>query len=611
MVTRNTLKRTADQSESNVSTIGTPSKRRYSDSEDNCQEAVATPTRRSARISAINTSSNTKKNKTVSIIAPKISSSISASILNDALPKPNEPVPSEPSTAQQNTPSKSGRHLISDSKTPKTPSTSTKKLESVYTPKGSGSIFQGAKAAFRRCSTPSRLVGRERERNIVQQFLLDNPFSCKSGSLYISGLPGTGKTALLEECIRNYASNASKLSFPLKIVKVNCMSISEPKGIYTSILSQLGLSGHSISEGCKVLENVFLPETKSLTKKSPFHLLILDEIDQLAVSNQDILYQLFTWANHADSRLSLIGISNTVDLTYRLLPRLRTKNCEPQLLNFDPYKVSEITEIIRNRLDMVSNSPIGTTIFSENNPPSTPCRSRGSNLMSPDTTTISLMQPMAIELAARKIAETGDIRKALDVCRTAIELAETEEKQRQVVDEQVKTSKQLDTSMPPISDAMKSSGKNSLIASTPTKLAVPKVTVRHILSATTNLFGSPNTNRVTGLSMQLKLLLCTLLIMKRTLNADMSIDKVLETYLLLCRYRNQVNPLKRTEFMDLLTNLEAQGLIRIASGKGKEMRHVKLVSMTVRPEDIELAVSAVPILTTVLENASLALASTK
>lgn len=28
-----------------------------------------------------------------------------------------------------------------------------------------------------------------------------------------------------------------------------------------------------------------------------------------------------------------------------------------------------------------------------------------------------LMHPMAIELAARKIADTGDLRKALDVCR--------------------------------------------------------------------------------------------------------------------------------------------------------------------------------------------------
>lgn len=32
---------------------------------------------------------------------------------------------------------------------------------------------------------------------------------------------------------------------------------------------------------------------------------------------------------------------------------------------------------------------------------------------------IPLMQPMAIEIAARKIANTGDLRKALDVCRYA------------------------------------------------------------------------------------------------------------------------------------------------------------------------------------------------
>ena len=51
--------------------------------------------------------------------------------------------------------------------------------------------------------------------------------------------------------------------------------------------------------------------------------LVLDEVDQLESVNQDVLYTVFEWPALAGSRLSLVGIANTLDLTDKVLPRLQ------------------------------------------------------------------------------------------------------------------------------------------------------------------------------------------------------------------------------------------------------------------------------------------------
>jgi cell division control protein 6 len=66
----------------------------------------------------------------------------------------------------------------------------------------------------------------------------------------------------------------------------------------------------------------------------------------------------------------------------------------PVLLNFNPYKVSEISAIIQDRLMSVADPDLQE-----------------------ESKVIPLMHISAIEIAARKIASGGDLRKALDICR--------------------------------------------------------------------------------------------------------------------------------------------------------------------------------------------------
>ncbi len=53
----------------------------------------------------------------------------------------------------------------------------------------------------------------------------------------------------------------------------------------------------------------------------------MDEIDRLVTKDQDVLYKLFEWPTMERSTVVLIGIANALDLTDRVLPRLKAKNC--------------------------------------------------------------------------------------------------------------------------------------------------------------------------------------------------------------------------------------------------------------------------------------------
>lgn len=62
-------------------------------------------------------------------------------------------------------------------------------------------ILKQAKAVFRVSAAPDRLVGRDKERKVIQEFISNTVAVHKSGSLYLSGAPGTGKTALVEHTL--------------------------------------------------------------------------------------------------------------------------------------------------------------------------------------------------------------------------------------------------------------------------------------------------------------------------------------------------------------------------------------------------------------------------
>ncbi|KAJ2549814.1 AAA ATPase, partial [Coemansia sp. RSA 1836] len=303
------------------------------------------------------------------------------------------------------------------------------------------SSFVAAKTVLHRSTAPPQIVGRESEQAAIRQFLQTTVEKGRGGSMYISGNPGTGKTACLQTLIKQSLS-----SFPS--VLVNCVPLTRPEQAYAAVLDALNIEYAGADSALAGLERIVF-------KGKGAFLVILDEVDSLLGSKQEVLYRLFELAAYPDSRLALVGIANALDLTDRFLPRLQARNCVPLLLNFNPYQVNDIVAILQSRLDSVAKD--GTE---------------------------PVIQKAALELCARKVAATsGDLRKALDVCRQAMEAAEAECKKR---------------------GANKENGP----AVTATASPVPKVSIMHIAKVLTSLNGSPIAQKLNALNFQQKLVLC-------------------------------------------------------------------------------------------------------
>jgi cell division control protein 6 len=132
------------------------------------------------------------------------------------------------------------------------------------TPRTPSSVYKDAKALFRRCATPKKLIGRLKERNELEDFIVKHVYNQIPGSLYVSGCPGTGKTALIQEVVRDM--DTLKLGFPLKTLFFNCMNVADPKQIFSHLASGWGFKGET--KDIKLLSSYLIPS--KATKKSPF-----------------------------------------------------------------------------------------------------------------------------------------------------------------------------------------------------------------------------------------------------------------------------------------------------------------------------------------------------
>ncbi|KAJ3289005.1 AAA ATPase [Borealophlyctis nickersoniae] len=466
------------------------------------------------------------------------------------------------------------------------------------TPRTPTMVYQEAKSLFRRCNTPSRLVGRSMERQVITKFWEDHVLEGVAGALYISGCPGTGKTALLEEILRDVAERTVKATHEVNVVKINCMTVSEPKMLYPKLLQELQYQAETAKESVKILEGIFIPERTGCI--NPMFVLILDELDQLITKDQDILYKLFEWTTLPYSRLVVIGIANALDLTDRFLPRLKAKNCEPRLLNFDPYNVEEIKEIIKQRLSSLDDDDEGDASREQQEKEGENCRTAGAKQKR-----VPLMEPMAIEMAARKIAGTGDVRKVLDVCRQAFEKMEAKSR----------IDATLDGAALPVPRGYQSKSKAAVVPDSPAKTVqsldeLPKVTLHQILSATSSVLGgSKNVERIKGLSLHPKMVLCTLVVMGKAKKADINSFTLYQSYAKLCQLqKHHIIAVEETEFTDVVTSLEASGFVAFtnAAGRGKkamggaEMKS-RPVGLSIRPEDVERACRDHALLNAVLD----------
>ncbi|KAK3718909.1 AAA ATPase [Vermiconidia calcicola] len=418
-------------------------------------------------------------------------------------------------------------------KTPITPSTS------------ANSVYHHARQLFSRCSNPGKLVGREVERNELSTFVDKCLQSKSTGCIYVSGPPGTGKSALVEEVLQQF-----KDSPMVTQSVVNCMSVRSAKDLSTKLAEDLALGDDA---GPESLKTCFI---RGRARDDRKYVVILDEVDRLVDLDLTLLYSLFEWSMHASSRLILIGIANALDLTDRFLPRLKSRSLKPELLPFMPYSAAQIAEVLTIKLK---------------------------SLCAEATTAVPFLHPAAIQFCAKKVAaQTGDLRKAFDICRRAIDLVEQETKQKDVRDSPSKTPlmENINLSSPP---TPRSPTKTRAPASYTIETA-PKATIAHMAKVTAQVFGNGINQRLATLNLQQKAVLCALAALERRKRESQvektmfstpskhntsapSIKQLFDAYSSLCKREKSLHPLTTGEFRDVVSGLETLSLVSSANGK--------------------------------------------
>ncbi|KAJ8001985.1 hypothetical protein DPEC_G00175100 [Dallia pectoralis] len=362
-------------------------------------------------------------------------------------------------------------------------------------------------------AVPERLLSREAERASIRSFLEDKALKASPASLYISGAPGTGKTACLNGVLQEMKDELKRI----QTVVINCMTLRSSHAIFPLLAEKLGASGGHTDAKLR----------KLLTGAGPSVLLVLDEMDQLDSKAQEVLYTIFEWPYLPKSRLCLIGIANALDLTDRILPRLQSLlHCRPQLLHFPPYSRQELAAIVQDRLVQVSGE--------------------------------GLLDAMAVQFCARKVsAVSGDARKALDICRRAVEIVESDDRKK---------------------------------AASPTEGAPAScVSVPQVARVLSEVYGdrmvSP-AGDAESFPLQQKLLVCCVLLLTRSSKSkEIPLGKLYEVYSRLCAKR-QVGGVGQGECLSLCALLESRGIFALK--KAKEARLTK-VSLKIEERDIENA----------------------
>uniref|UniRef100_A0A8C9GFL5 Origin recognition complex subunit 1 n=1 Tax=Piliocolobus tephrosceles TaxID=591936 RepID=A0A8C9GFL5_9PRIM len=234
---------------------------------------------------------------------------------------------------------------------------------------------------------PKYLPCREKEIKEVHGFLESGIKQSGSNQiLYISGMPGTGKTATVYSVIQLLQNKTKAKMLPsFNVLEINGMNVVHPNAAYQVLYKQLfNKKPPNALSSFKIIDRLFNKNEKDDRDVS---ILIIDEIDYLITKTQKVLFTLFDWPTKVNSKLVLIAISNTMDLPERLIPRCRSRLAFGRLV-FSPYKGDEIEKIIKERLEN--------------------CK--------------EIIDNTAIQLCARKVANvSGDIRKALQICRKAFE----------------------------------------------------------------------------------------------------------------------------------------------------------------------------------------------
>ncbi|MBN3276148.1 ORC1 protein, partial [Polyodon spathula] len=294
-----------------------------------------------------------------------------------------------PSRTPAKTPNKTPRKTPSKTVlTPRTPRHATPSIPNRTQPaRNPGNVLEEARARLHVSSVPESLPCREQEFQDIFNFVESKVVDGTGGCMYISGVPGTGKTATVHEVIRCLQHAAEQDELPsFCFIEINGMKMTEPHQAYVQILQMLTGQKATAEHAATLLEKRFsTPAPKRETT-----VLLVDELDLLWTRKQNVMYNLFDWPTHRQAKLVVLAIANTMDLPERIMINRVASRLGLTRMSFQPYSYKQLQQIITSRLNRVR-----------------------------------AFEDDALQLVSRKVAAlSGDARRCLDICRRATEICE-------------------------------------------------------------------------------------------------------------------------------------------------------------------------------------------
>lgn len=302
--------------------------------------------------------------------------------------KGSAPTPKSKKTLAH-TPRKTLRKVTPSSpRTPRTPRHATPSIPCRSRPaKQPANSLEEARARLHVSSVPESLPCREQEFQDIYSFVESKVVDGTGGCMYISGVPGTGKTATVHEVLRCLQVAAENGEIPVfTFIEINGMKMTDPHQAYIQILQRLTGQKATADHAASLLEKRF----SSPAPRKETTVLLVDELDLLWTRKQNVMYNLFEWPTRRHARLVVLTIANTMDLPERIMINRVASRLGLTRMSFQPYSFKQLQQIISSRLNKIK-------AFEED----------------------------ALQLVSRKVAAlSGDARRCLDICRRATEICE-------------------------------------------------------------------------------------------------------------------------------------------------------------------------------------------
>lgn len=256
-------------------------------------------------------------------------------------------------------------------------------------------VLEEARIRLHVSAVPESLPCREQEYQDVYNFVESKLLDGTGGCMYISGVPGTGKTATVHEVIRSLQTAVEEDELPsFQFIEINGMKLTDPHQAFVQILKLLTGQKATADHAAALLEKRF--STPASNRETT--VLLVDELDLLWTRKQNVMYSLFDWPTRKRAKLIVLAIANTMDLPERIMMNRVASRLGLTRMSFQPYSHKQLQQIITSRLNRVK-----------------------------------AFEDDSIQLVSRKVAAlSGDARRCLDICRRATEICEFSSKKDEV-----------------------------------------------------------------------------------------------------------------------------------------------------------------------------------